>query len=154
MAAATPHRGHRRADLQPQLGFACYMTWTSPVVPFVDEIGVVLARRGVSVLTCDTHHYSLQLPRSFTSLQTLEVIMKTPHAILIGFTLVAIAVAFTRAPARAAAGASSYEAVTPGDMSARGGFVWRINADTGQVSFCKTNINFTAPPLCSSWSEK
>ncbi len=80
--------------------------------------------------------------------------MKTSHAILIGFTLVAITVVFTRAPARAAVGASSYEAVTPGDMSAHGSFVWRINADTGQVSICKSNINLTAAPKCSIWSEK
>jgi hypothetical protein len=80
--------------------------------------------------------------------------MKTPHAILIGFTLIAIAVAVTRAPAQAASGAPSYEAVTPGEMSAHGSFVWRINADTGQVSICKSNINLAAPPKCSSWSEK
>ena len=82
--------------------------------------------------------------------------MNTPKAILIGFALVAAAVYFSRdvAPAQAAIGGASFQAVAGPQGSA--GSIWRVNSDTGSVSWCLVGSSggtYEKSLSCTPWTK-
>jgi len=80
--------------------------------------------------------------------------MNTPKAILIGFALVAAAIFFTRdvGPAQAALEAASFQAVA--GPSGVAGSIWRVNSNTGSVSFCiAIPDKMISPARCSPWTK-
>ena len=74
--------------------------------------------------------------------------MKKSHAILIGFALVAATIAFTRGSSQAQAGTVSPNyaiAVSNNDF-----MVWRLNTDSGAVSWCSTEGKKVT---CTPWEK-
>jgi hypothetical protein len=90
--------------------------------------------------------------------------MNTSHAVFGGLALIAAAILAGQSGYLGAQDqpkpvplSGPFELMTPFQRvgeGPQGGFVFRIDGQTGLVSVCDWNGNQAAPPVCSPWSEK